>query len=271
MNHKALAIVPIVAFIAVILFVETTIAILTPLANAKIRTKHIRLYAMGEGLPGLVGLPAAQAPPGPADPPAFGPNCVGCITTLNLANGAITHPKIAPHSVDQTQLTFAIHNGTNGEQGPPGPAGPIGQTGDTGPAGPIGQTGATGPAGPQGPPGPGHITIYNIPYGHDGWIIGGSSQCGVPGATEFCGGGPYTSSGNLGTISGTDLGNITSQSSVMAEQVNNGNAGGVNGYAAGTFTARPYCTVWDVFAGGFHAYCGNANTNTNLRVTVINP
>jgi hypothetical protein len=48
MNRKALAIVPIVAFIAVILLVETTIAILTPtLANAKIRTKHIRLYAMG--------------------------------------------------------------------------------------------------------------------------------------------------------------------------------------------------------------------------------
>lgn len=88
------------------------------------------------------------------------------------------------------------------------------------------------------------------PYGHDGWIIGDSSQCGPfgMGRNEFCGGGPYTSSGNLGTISGSDLGNIT-----------------------GTFKVRPYCTVWDVFAGGFHAYCGNANTNTNLRVTVINP
>ena len=76
--------------------------------------------------------------------------------------------------------------------------------------------------------------------------------------------------GNLGTISGSDLGNLTNQSSVMAEEVNNGNAGGVNGPTTfGTFTARPYCTVWDVFAGGFHAYCGNANTNTNLRVTVI--
>jgi hypothetical protein len=70
MNHK----VPIVALLAVILLVATTIAVLTPtLANAKIRTHHIRLYAMGEGLPGLVGLSAAQAPPGPAvDPPAFG-------------------------------------------------------------------------------------------------------------------------------------------------------------------------------------------------------
>lgn len=114
MNHKALAIVPIVAFIVVILFVGAAIAILPTIANAKIRTKHIRFDAMGEGLPGLAGLPAAEAPPGPADPPAFGPNCVGCITTLNVANGAITHPKIAPHSVDQTQLTFTIHNGTNG-------------------------------------------------------------------------------------------------------------------------------------------------------------
>ncbi len=76
MNHKALAIVPIVAFITVILFVDAAIGILTPmLANAKIRTKHIRLDAIGEGLPGLVGLPAAEdfGPPGPADPPAFGP------------------------------------------------------------------------------------------------------------------------------------------------------------------------------------------------------
>ena len=61
-------------------------------------------------------------PPGPP----FGPKCVGCITTLNVANGAITHPKIAAHSVDQTQLAFAIHNGTNGAIGPVGPQGPPG-------------------------------------------------------------------------------------------------------------------------------------------------
>jgi hypothetical protein len=30
---------------------------------------------------------------------SFGPNCVGCITTQNLANGAITTPKIAPGAV----------------------------------------------------------------------------------------------------------------------------------------------------------------------------
>jgi hypothetical protein len=73
MNHKAFAIVPIVAFIVVILFVGAAIAILTPtIANGKIRTKHIRSDAMGEGLPGLAGLPAAEAPSGPADPP--GPN-----------------------------------------------------------------------------------------------------------------------------------------------------------------------------------------------------
>jgi hypothetical protein len=90
MNHKALAIVPIVAFIAVILFVQTTIAVLTPMsADAKIRTKHVRLDAAGQGLPGLVGLPASEAPPGPPDPPAFGPNCVGCITTQNVANGYV--------------------------------------------------------------------------------------------------------------------------------------------------------------------------------------
>ena len=46
------------------------------------------------------------------------------LATLNVANGAVTHPKIALHSVDQTQLTFAIHNGTNGAIGLQGPVGP---------------------------------------------------------------------------------------------------------------------------------------------------
>jgi S1-C subfamily serine protease len=88
MNHKA--IVPIVAFIAVILFVETTIAVLTPiLADAKIGTKHIRLDAIGQGLPGLVGLPAAGdfGPPGPSDSPAFGPNCFSPNDKLVDGNG----------------------------------------------------------------------------------------------------------------------------------------------------------------------------------------
>lgn len=30
---------------------------------------------------------------------SFGPNCVGCVTTQNLANGAVTTAKIAPGAV----------------------------------------------------------------------------------------------------------------------------------------------------------------------------
>jgi hypothetical protein len=77
MNRKALAIAPIVAFIAVILFLETAIGVLllvTPmLVNAKIGTNDI-------------------------------------------LNGAITNPKIALHAVNQTQLRFVLKTslGTNG-------------------------------------------------------------------------------------------------------------------------------------------------------------
>ncbi len=44
--------------------------------------------------------PPTSAPP-PSDPPGphFGPNCVGCISTQNLANGAVTNPKLATGSV----------------------------------------------------------------------------------------------------------------------------------------------------------------------------
>ena len=59
---------------------------------------------------------AADPPPSGNGPP-LKQNCVDCITTQMLADGAVTHPKIALHSVDQTQLTFAIHNGTNGAIG----------------------------------------------------------------------------------------------------------------------------------------------------------
>jgi hypothetical protein len=67
------------------------------------------------------------------------------------------------------------------------------------------------------------------------------------------------------------LSNITSQSVVIAQQVNNGatNVGTVN--IPTTSIVSPYCTVWDVFNSGFHAYCQQSNTNTNLRVVVINP
>ncbi len=49
---QSISIVSIVAFIAVILFVDAAIGVLTPiLADAKIGTKHIRLDAIGQGLP----------------------------------------------------------------------------------------------------------------------------------------------------------------------------------------------------------------------------
>jgi hypothetical protein len=134
-----------------------------------------------------------------------------------------------------------------------------------------GAQGIQGPQGPRGIPGTGHITIYNIPPGHDGWVYSAPTNCNAP----FCNAGPLTSStfGTLGQISGTDLGNITSQSFVWAEPINEGVSGGVmedNGVAL-----SPQCTVWDVFNGGFHAYCQintlGFNSEVNLRVVVINP
>lgn len=44
---------------------------------------------------------SSAAPPSSAGPP-FGPNCVGCISTQNLANGAVTTPKIAPGAASLT-------------------------------------------------------------------------------------------------------------------------------------------------------------------------
>jgi len=34
----------------------------------------------------------------------FGPNCVGCISTQNLTNGAVTNPKLAPGSLSSTHI-----------------------------------------------------------------------------------------------------------------------------------------------------------------------
>jgi len=140
-------------------------------------------------------------------------------------------------------------------------------------AGPVGQTGATGPAGPQGPPGPGHITIYNIPYGHDGWVADPNEfDCQAP-PVLMCHAGPYTTTttDDLGVISGSDLGNITSQSHVMAQQINSPSAASRSGNAILT----PTCYVWNPFPGGFHAFCPDidpqVNPQASLRVVVVNP
>jgi hypothetical protein len=66
--------------------------------------------------------PANSADPPPAgNGPPLKQNCVDCITTQMLSDGAITNPKIAPQSVNQTQLayvqeyvTFNSCGGTNG-------------------------------------------------------------------------------------------------------------------------------------------------------------
>jgi|SRR5215469_1968590 len=113
MNHKALAIAPIIASIAVILFVDTAM-----LAN---------------------GVPK--------------------IGTNDILNGAITNPKIALHAVNQTQLRFTIHNGTNGATGPQGLQGLPGPVGLPGAEGPPGPQGPQGPVGPQGPPAPSYNNL----------------------------------------------------------------------------------------------------------------
>jgi hypothetical protein len=178
-------------------------------------------------------------------------------------------------------------NGTNGLTGPQGPAGlqgPAGSqgprgfngtnglTGPQGPAGPIGQTGATGPAGSQGPAGPGHVSFYTIPIGHDGWTL----------STASGGGGPSFTPGGVGPaaaiISGPDLTNITTQSVVMAHEINTGvtsvgDPSETNGIASPWWNEGPDCHTWDPFQNGFHVYCfggGNPNT-TELRVAVLNP
>ena len=48
--------------------------------------------------------PASVSGKGPADPTNFGPNCVGCITTKNLANGTVTNPKLATPSVQSANI-----------------------------------------------------------------------------------------------------------------------------------------------------------------------
>ena len=107
------------------------------------------------------------------------------ITTVNIANGAVTQPKLARNSVWHANLgTRSVRNlnlaansvwhaqigtgsvmrnnisgqllaelhGAQGPAGTQGPAGPQGPEGAQGPPGPPGGTG-TGPQGPQGPQG----------------------------------------------------------------------------------------------------------------------
>lgn len=141
------------------------------------------------------------------------------------------------------------------------------------------------------------MTVYNIPYGHDGWTVGfgtydghSPNLCGNP-PWAICDVGPFNgnntlqdNSPNLGVINGTDLASITPNSFVIAEQVNNGFTklpNNIEGNAfSGSFAApavTPSCTVWDVFTHGFHAYCPDVamppqnTTNAVLRVLVINP
>lgn len=49
-------------------------------------------------------------PPPPGAGPPFGPNCVGCISTQNLANGAVMTPKIAPGAVSINTEEFTSPN-----------------------------------------------------------------------------------------------------------------------------------------------------------------
>jgi len=96
-------------------------------------------------------------PPPTPDPPGgngngnggggFGPNCVGCISTQNLANGAVTNPKLAPGSVTSSDIgagqvmtpNIADHNITSSKIAPGVVVNP---------------------------------TFYEIPAGHDGWVPG---------------------------------------------------------------------------------------------------
>lgn len=115
------------------------------------------------------------------------------------------------------------------------------------------------------------ITIYNIPNGHDGWVVPTTAQCPAGSGIGYETGPADVSHCDLQTISGSDLGNITSQSVVIAQQVNG------NGLMATTPTNYigygivSGCTVWNVFSSGFNAYCPATTSSTSLRVLVVTP
>jgi hypothetical protein len=85
----------------------------------------------------------------------------GSVTTRDLANGAVTRVKLAPHSVGENNLVkrsltaadFKPGALPNAFRGISGTAGAVGATGPWGPAGPTGATGPTGAPGGAGPQG----------------------------------------------------------------------------------------------------------------------
>jgi hypothetical protein len=85
--------------------------------------------------------------PSKSDPPPFGPNCVGCVTTQNLANGAVTNPKLAAGSVSSADIG----------------------------AGQVMTPNIADQAITASKIAPGAVevpTFYEIPAGHDGWLPG---------------------------------------------------------------------------------------------------
>ncbi len=92
----------------------------------------------------------------------------GAYAATQIADGSVTHSKLAKRAVHTDNLTDWIDNqlhmrnapgprgpkGDTGATGATGPQGPKGDTGATGPQGPKGDTGATGTQGPAGPQGP---------------------------------------------------------------------------------------------------------------------
>lgn len=90
-----------------------------------------------------------------------------------LADNAVWHANLAPHSVQANNLTDALMHkikagGTRGPRGLRGDRGPRGRTGARGPQGAKGDTGATGATGAQGPQGPQGATGATGPQGPKG-------------------------------------------------------------------------------------------------------
>lgn len=161
-----------------------------------------------------------------------GAQITGTITTVQLADGAVTAAKLASSGCTNGQVlqyngvawVCATATGPTGPIGPSGPVGasgsqgPIGVTGATGANGPTGATGATGASGAtgatgsQGPIGVTGATGANGPTGATG-ITGAT---GASGATGAMGGiGPAGPTGPSGTSSWIDApGQVTTSVNV---------------------------------------------------------
>jgi len=75
------------------------------------------------------------------------------VHTKNIANGAVTNPKLGKGSVGLAKLSSIVRgelNGNSGVAGGQGATGPKGATGTTGAPGPAGATGSTGATGDPG-------------------------------------------------------------------------------------------------------------------------